>query len=193
MSDVTLDADAQTALAEFRGTPEQATAALNAKAEAYRKASTPTPATPSAAARVELDRLARSVDFRAKMDAGNPEARKTFSDLCAAVAAGDPAGDALAGGPELPADHIETTSGGELSTRALRREAEGLLSQGFGPDVVQQVISGKPVSAGEREAATRLRSMRLGDANFVRNYLAGSAAERLEMGLINVILSGAAA
>jgi hypothetical protein len=184
-----VDADAATAPAEFRGTPEQATAALSAKAAAYKASTTPAPTTPSAAARVELDRLSRSADFQAKFDSGDPSARKTFSDLCAAAAAGDPATDALAGGPELPADHIETTANGELSSRALRREAEGLLGQGFGRDVVEQMISGKPVSAAEREAATRLRSMRLGDPAYVQRYLQGSAAERLEMGLISTILA----
>jgi hypothetical protein len=171
------------------GSPESAGKALDAMAVAYKASTTSAPTTPSAAARVQLDTLSRSADFRAKLDAGNPEARRTFADLCAAVAAGDPAADALAGGPELPSDHIETTANGELSSRALRREAEGLLSQGFGLDVVEQMISGKPVSAAEREAATRLRSMRLGDPAYVQRYLQGSAAERLEMGLISTILA----
>jgi hypothetical protein len=184
-----VDADAATALAEFRGTPEQATAALNAKAAAYKASTTPAPTTPSTAARVELDRLSRSQDFQSKFNAGDLGAKKIFSDLCAAVAAGDPAADALAGGTELPADHIETTSGGELSSRALRREAEGLLSQGFGPEVVKQMINGAPVSAAEKEAAVRLRAMRLGDPAFVRAYLGGSAAERYEMGLLAVVIS----
>ena len=40
-----VDAEAATALAEFRGTPEQATAALNAKAAAYKASTTPAPTT----------------------------------------------------------------------------------------------------------------------------------------------------
>jgi hypothetical protein len=186
MTDVIFD---DAALADFKGSPEQATAALNAKAAAYKASTTPAPTTPSTAARIELDRLSRDAGFQSKWNSGDPSARKTFSDLCAAAAAGDPAKDALAGGPELPADHIETTANGELSSRALRREAEDLLSQGFGRDVVEQMIAGKPVSAAEREAATRLRSMRLGDPAYVQRYLQGSAAERLEMGLISTILA----
>jgi hypothetical protein len=184
-----VDADAATALAEFRGTPEQATAALSAKAAAYKASTTPAPTTPSAAARVELDRLSRDAGFQSKRNSGDPEARRTFSDLCAAAAAGDPATDALAGGPELPADTVETTVNGEPSSRALRREAEGLLSQGFGPEVVKQMINGSPVSAAEKEAAVRLRAMRLGDPAYVRAYLGGSAAERYEMGLLAAVIS----
>jgi hypothetical protein len=185
----TVDADAATALADFRGTPDQATAALAAKAAAYKASTTSAPTTPSTAAQVELDRLSRSQDFQSKFNAGDPGARKTFSDLCAAVAAGDPAADALAGGPELPADHIETTANGELSSRALRREAEGLLSQGFTPEVVKQMINGSPVSAAEKEAAVRLRSMRMGNSDFVKLYLGGDAAAKNEMTLLSTIIA----
>jgi hypothetical protein len=189
-----IDADAAIALAEFRGTHEQATAALAAKAEAFCKASTPTPTTPSTAARVQLDALSRSAEFRAKLDAGDPATRRQFSDLCAAVAAGDAVADALASGPEMPADHIETVVSGELSSNALRREVAALRDAGFGADVIKQVVEGgAPVSPAEREMATRYRAMRLGDAAWVDRYMKGGLAERREMTLISTILSGAAA
>jgi thiamine monophosphate kinase len=189
MNDVTLDANAQTALAEFRGTPEQATAALNARAAAYKASTTPTPTTPSTAARVQLDALTRNADFRSKLDAGDPATRRQFSDLCAAVAAGDAVADALAGGPEMPADHIETTVSGELSSNALRREVEALQSRGVGNDIIKQMVTGSPVSAAEKEAAVRLRSMRMGNSDFVKLYLGGDAAAGLEMTLLSTIIA----
>jgi hypothetical protein len=189
MTDVVITPEAATALAEFRGTHEQATAALAAKAAAYKAATTPAPTTPSTAARVQLDALSRSADFRSKLDAGDPATRRQFSDLCAAVAGGDAVADALAGGPEMPADHIETTVNGELSSNALRREVEALRSRGVGDGIVKQMVTGSPVAAAEKEAAVRLRSMRMGNSDFVKLYLGGDAAARLEMTLLSTIIA----
>jgi hypothetical protein len=175
----------------FAMTPAEATAALMQKSEAYnasQRGPMP-PANSSAGARLQLDALTRSTDFQAKLAAGDPSTRRQFADLCAAVASGDATADALAPAPELPADVIETTTTGQLSTNALRREVADLRRAGFGDDVIRQMVDGRPVSATEKEMAVRLRALRLGDAAFVARYLAGDAAARLEMGHLSILIA----
>jgi hypothetical protein len=191
MNDVTLDADAMTALAEFRGTPEQATAALAQRKASYDAAQLgpPPPAASSASARLQLDRLSRDGEFQSKLNVGNPEAVKLFRDLCSAVASGDATADALAPAPEPPGDHIETVTTGQLSQSALRREVEGLRSMGFGDAVIKQMIDGQPVSAAERQMAVQLRAQLLGNQDYARRYLSGDVACRIEQTLLATLIA----
>jgi glutamine synthetase len=82
---------------------------------------------------------------------------------------------------------------GQLNTRNRGDAVAGLRELGMDNETVQQAIDGGAVSAHEVAMARQAKAMRLADSAWTTRYLAGGLAEKREMGLLNVILSGAAA
>jgi hypothetical protein len=182
-----INADAATALAEFRGTPEQATAALAAKAAAFRPAPSATPQD-AAGARARLDQLVSSESWYAKFKGGDREAKAEWTRLNAVIAESDPIANALAGKETAP-PMMEVVFGKELPSRALSAAVADLREAGFPDDAIRHAVQGHLVSHQEHEAATRLRANRLSDPVWVANYLKGCPAEVRESKLLSVIIN----
>jgi hypothetical protein len=171
---VILDADAMTALAEGRGTPEQATARLAQMTAEYQKANTPVPTSDRGAARAELDALGNDPNWRAAFFRGSPAARQQFSELAAKAAGGDETAAVLAG--DIPSPEIEITGsavGGRITTRAMAVEVGALRESGLNDDTIRQIVDGTPASAAEVAMARRYREMRMSDPAWTARYLKG--------------------
>jgi hypothetical protein len=175
------------------GSPDAAGKALDALVAKYRG---PAPsATPgdSIGAKARLSALAADPDWSKAFFSGDQAARAEFTRLTAQVAAGNPTADALAGAKPSETFELETTVAGQLNTRNRADAVAGLRELGLGDDVVAQAIDGASVSPHEVAMARQAKAMRLSDKAWTDRYLAGGIAEKREMGLLNVILSGVAA
>jgi hypothetical protein len=191
MTDVTLDADATAALAQFRGSPEQATLALAEKSAAFQKANTPTPSTDSGAARAQLESLSATASWRDKFFSGDQATRAQFAELTAKIATGNATADVIAG--PVPSQMFETTTNGELNTRNRADAVAGLQEIGLDAASVLQAIEGAEVGPHEIAMAKQAKAVCLGDEGWVSRYMKGGFAERRTLTLINTILAGAAA
>jgi hypothetical protein len=168
-------------------TPAEATAALVAKAAAYHAPRGPAPpAGTTIAAKAHLEALTSDPAWSAKFFAGDIEARKTFSELTAKIADGNPTADALAG---APTSEVEVTIGKELNSRNRADAIAGLRSLGMDDATVVQAIDGAEVGEHERTMAQMAKNLRLSDSAWTERYLKNDLSARREMTLINTILS----
>jgi hypothetical protein len=193
MTDVVLDAAAMTALAEGRGTPEQATAALAQKAAEFRKASTLAPTSDAGAAKQRLDSLVNDFAAAKAFWDGNVAVRREVAELHQRIANGFPTADAIAGAKSSEGFEFETTFRGEMNSRTRADAVASLRSLGMDDPTVLQAIDGAPVSPQEVAMAKMLKAARLSDAAWTDRWLKGGLLERSEMTKINVILSSVAA
>jgi hypothetical protein len=172
------------------GSPEAAGRALDGLVAKYRGPPPSATPTDSIGAKARLDALVKDPAWAKSYWDGNPSARREFSELTEKIANGNPTADALAGAP--PAE-IEITVGGQLNSRNRAEAVAGLRELGMDNQTVLQAIDGATVSAHEVTMARQAKAMRMSDSAWTARYMAGGLAEKREMGLLNVILSGAAA
>jgi hypothetical protein len=191
MADMSYDTMIEVAEAKADGGTVSAGKALDAMSRAYSKATTPVPVTDSAQAKAQIESLSHDKVWREAFLRGSAAERAQFATLTARAAAGDPAAEALAGDLPPPGGMEITGSavGGKIPARALASEVNALRSAGISDGAIQQLLDGYAMSAHEIEAVTRLKSMRLGDPEFVARYLKGGWSERREMTLIAAVLS----
>jgi hypothetical protein len=174
------------------GSREAAARALDAMTRLHAKANTPTPTTDVGQARAAIESLSSSSEWRERFFRGDPQARREFGELTAKVVAGDQTASALAGDPLPAADTVELTGsvlGGRIPARALASEVASLRSAGISDGAIAQLLDGHAMTPYEVEAVSRYKSLRLGDPEFTKRYLAGGWAERREMTLISMVLS----
>jgi hypothetical protein len=175
------------------GSPDAAGKALDALVAKFRGPAPSATPTDSIGAKARLSALAADPDWSKAFFSGDQTARAEFTRLTAQVAAGNPTADALAGAGPAETFELETTVAGELNTRNRADAVAGLRELGMDNQTVLQAIDGAAVSAHEVAMARQAKTMRLSDKTWTDRYLAGGLAEKREMGLLNVILSGAAA
>ncbi len=180
--------DATAALAEMRGTPEQATQALAAMTAAYRgpgpKVEPSDPA--EAAARLEL--LASDKDFGIRLLAGDHTARAEFGRLTELAASVSPVDLAMIG--VVPEGYVSfSNSDSEASLREMAPAAADLLLAGVSPEAVRQVLEDREVTASEHHAVKQLRDQKFGDATWRAALMAGDWNARRDLTLINIVLS----
>ena len=70
-----------------------------------------------------------------------------------------------------------------MGTATMLREA------GIERDVIQQVLTGGPVSAEERATAESVKSKLMGNADWSKKWLAGDAEAKQQMMLLNIVLA----
>jgi hypothetical protein len=186
------DALPEVATAKSEGTAASAQKALDAMSTAYKTATAVTPSTDSGKAKAQLAGLTGDPEWRAAFLRGSPEHRRQFAELTAAAASGSAAAEALAGDPVALPGTPELSSHGVTPTQ-LRREIGALRTSGLNDDVIAQILNGHEVNPGEVAAARELKSMLLGDRQFVAKYLANDWNAVRQMRLIATILSGTAA
>jgi hypothetical protein len=192
MADIDYNNLLEVAEAKVDGGVVSAGKALDAMTRLHAKANTPTPTTDVGRARAAIESLSSSSEWRQRFFSGDQTARREFSELTAKVVAGDQTAAVMAGDPLPAADTIELTGsvlGGRIPARALASEVASLRSAGISDGAVQQLLDGYAMSPSEVEAATRYKSMRLGDAEFTARYLAGEWSAVREMRLLAMILS----
>jgi hypothetical protein len=169
-------------------TPEQATAALEAKATALRPSSSATPGTAAEAAQ-RIDALAKDSGFFNRLMSGNVEARREFSNLTRLISEGDRAGDVLAGIAQVP--EFEVTSGNQLNTHKTIVAVEALREVGLGETGISELLHDETShSAADVATAARAKVEMLGSEEFRRRYLAGDPEARRMMLVANTILVG---
>jgi hypothetical protein len=207
MTEVAVDHDSA-AFQELRLSPDAATALLAQKAaafsvsearalagqtaEAERAARAAAPTGDSAAARARLSELSSSQEWRTAFFNGDPQARKDFGELTAAIADGNTVDDVLAGAGPV-SQLIETTTAGQLSSRNTAIEIDHLRQIGLNDKTIAQVFKGGSVTPAEREMARVTKEMRLGDPDWSARWMKGGWAKRREMTLLNTVLSASVA
>ena len=178
----------QNMLQEMRLPPDVATGLLEQKARAFSAseahalaqktteaelaASAVAPVGDSAAARARLSELTASHEWRTAFFNGDQQARKDFTELTAAVAAGATVDDVLAGAGPV-SQLIEITTTGQLSTRNTAIEVDHLKQLGLNEKTIQQVFKGGSVTPAEREMARVTKEMRLRRPGLVRPVAEG--------------------
>jgi hypothetical protein len=209
MTEGATDPTTSVAFQEYRGDPGMATAALEAKATAFKAAerlnaqteaslldqqarSAPQPAADSGASRAKLAELSADPAWRDAFFRGDVEARRTFSELNASIAAGSTVSDVLAGADASGAEYTMLAPG-QLSARVTALEIQHLKSLGLNEATVRQIFEGGPVSAQEVAMATQVKAMRLSDSAFVQRFMSNEFSAKREMLLLNSIISAAGA
>jgi hypothetical protein len=134
----------------------------------------PTLADVRAAARAELDGLAKNETWTKAYLAGDHNARADFVRLTELASRQEPG--TLTTGPTLEAQRSE--------------QADYCESIGLSPGVVQQVREGIPESQMTYKQALGLRRQWMSDPQWVSRYMAGGHKEREQMLLANIIISG---
>jgi hypothetical protein len=208
MTEVAVDSGSA-AFQELRLSPDQASAALAAKATAFQAAerlnlatatalsakAAPVAAPASAdsnASRARLAQLSADPKWRDAFFRGDVEARRTFSELTASIASGSVVSDVLAGADASGAEYTLVASN-QLSPRATGLEIAHLRELGLNDATIKQAFDGGTITPAEREAAKVSKQLRLDDADWSARYLRGCWAEKREMAHLNLIISGASA
>lgn len=140
-------------------------------------------------AQARLAELQQSQEWIGRLMSGDPKARGEFDAIHQMIAGADDQVDrAIAGNadPVLGEVAIE----GELSTRQTAEAITGLRELGLRDEVVAEAIRGAVYPESVVRQAADLKRTRMSDPEWTKKFLAGSAAERREMTLMNVILSG---
>jgi hypothetical protein len=173
-------------------TPEQATAFLKAKADAFRPPPSATPATASEAA-ARLHVLAKDSAFYSRLMNGNAEARRELANLNRMISEGDRPADVLAGrGEPSP---FELTSGNELNTHKTIVAVEALRAVGLGENTIHDLLTDESHFTAEDVAiAARAKVEMLGSKEWRERYSQGDPEACRMMAVANSILvSGIAA
>jgi hypothetical protein len=167
--------------------PAEATAALNA----METANNPAPAlVPQDAqdARAQLNLLSADPNWSRALFAGDRAVRDQFEKLTKMVSDADVVGDAIAG-IEEPQQIFETTTGGQLPSRAVKAVIDDMRLAGISDGSIEEALRGTPVTAREYAAVTALQAAKHGDPVWVKNFLAGNYAEKREATLMAIVLS----
>lgn len=168
MTDTTVDV--------WNMTPDQATAALDEMATAFKASQgEPTP-------QQQLDEKFADPKFRAKLDAGSTVARTEFDQLVTAAAASDPVKAAMTNSlPEIP----------DSSLLQMATAAGWLRDLGLSENVVEETLSGKAARPKEVALAKQWRADHEADPEWVKRLLAGGDKEKRELALANIIIVNA--
>lgn len=135
-----------------------------------------------------LDALATDPAWVGKFFAGDVEARQQFGDLTAAAALRDDHANALADEP-APDPEFKVYAQDELTARDLAGVIQDFRLQGISDAAISDLLSGKSASKQEYISVQKLQHMKFGDAEWVKRYLAGGAAERREATLMAMIVT----
>ncbi len=144
------------------------------------------PQTP-AQARALLAQRSADPDFLRELEAGNADTKKEFARLTELIAQADPAADAIAGID--PQDIVNTTIEGEISQRATLSATADLRDAGIPDGAIEELLTGRPVSAAEVKFTKKFQAMRHGDPKWVERLLSGDYEARRELTLMTIILN----
>jgi hypothetical protein len=139
-------------------------------------------------ARVRLDALTGSSEWRDKLMAGDVAARKEFQDLTELIAAADPI-DAILSGVVPATTQIDLSNGNAASYSDMAKAVPELRSIGLGDDVIRQVLTDQPVSRAEHAQVKNWHDRALKDRAFTERYLSGDPEAMRLMTLASVVLS----
>lgn len=157
-------------------TPEQAAAQLNEMATAYRATQ---PADPQA----ELNKAYADPKFQEKLNAGSPEARAEFDRLVAAAADQNPVAAAMSGTlPDVPSSE----------QRLMASTASWLGEMEMPGAVIEQALSGRPVSQAEFDLVRAHREKLLNNAEWTKRLLAGDLEARQQLVAMNIVIANGA-
>jgi hypothetical protein len=120
--------------------------------------------------------------------AGGGAQVRELHEVLTAKAGGDAIGQIIDGTAKLP--EFETLTNGELSTYKQMVAAAHLREIGVPDNSIRQLLEGKPVSKAEYAAVAKLKADRMGDAEFVKKWLAGDRQAHIEMTQIGIVLAG---
>jgi hypothetical protein len=141
------------------------------------------PATPpanAAEASTRLETLKNSVDYTAKLLAGDPYAAKEFHDLHVMIDSGDNVDSAMKGIlPDVPDSQLKMMAG----------TAEMLRDKGFTPLSIRETLEGKEATQAEVAQATAWKNQRMRSPEFIKQYLSGEPDAVRQMLVADIILS----
>jgi hypothetical protein len=137
----------------------------------------------------QLDALSSDPAWTERFFAGDVEARRQFGELTAAAALRDDHANALADTP-APDSEWKVYGPNELPARDLATVIQDFRMQGIGDGAISDLLAGRQLPKEEYIAAKQLQHMRLGDAEWVKRFMNGGAAERREATLMAMIIVG---
>jgi hypothetical protein len=170
--------DTATALAEMRGTPEQATAALAAMTAAYRGAPPPDVPTDAAGAAARLELLASDKDWGTRVLRNDVTAKAEFARLTQLSSTLSETELAMIG--HVPSGYVHFNSASEAGLPEMAVAAADLLAVGISPDSIRQLLDDREVSAEEHRAVKHLHDQRFSDKAWTDRYMSGDQAARRE-------------
>jgi hypothetical protein len=176
-------------------TPQQASERLQSMKPAptptgwaERKVATLTPGQ----ARIALAELQADEKWTQRFLDGGLKERKQFDELAAKkneAADGQLVEIAMRHGVEAAPLIPEVTFDGALNTAKLANVIADLRDHGLEDDHISEAFDEeRTIDRATHDAVKRLEQQRLGDAEYVKRYLAGGAAEKREMALIRIAL-----
>jgi hypothetical protein len=141
---------------------------------------------PQAAAK--LADLMNSAEWREKYLSGAGPAVRSYNELAQKKSEGADRLDKIVDGTAEP-PWFETTTGGQITTRAAMQTAEQLKNFGLNEAAVKQALAGTPVSRQEFDAVKDLRADRMGNKEWAAKLLSGDRETTKEFTLMNVVIS----
>lgn len=179
--------DAAAALAEMRGTPEQATEALAAMTAAYNGAPPPAVPTDAAGAAARLELLASDKDWGVRLLSNDVAARAEFARLTELSSTLSETDLAMIG--HVPPNYVHFNSASEAGLPEMAAAAADLREVGISPDSIRQLLDDREVSADEYQMVKHLHDQRFSDKAWTDRYMKGDLAARREATLMAIVLS----
>jgi hypothetical protein len=175
------------------GSPAEATAALAAMKPAPPAVDLSTPANiatmSSAQAAARLDGLKKDPTWQRRFLDNSPPVWREYNELSTKAAeTGDARFEAALVYDLKTAPPFETTYDGEMSTRQLAEIIAQMRNDGLDEAHIREWRANEPIEKKWQDAAKRLRQQRFADPQYVDRWLKGSAVEKREQLLIEIIL-----
>ncbi len=170
-------------------TPEQATAKLNEMTAAYRGAPPSANPTTPQEAKLKLESLTQSQEWREQLLSGNVEARRLFTSLTEMASQATDRLDNVLADKATPQPFEVTTPEQPLSTRDLQSGIDGLRERGLDDDVIREIMGDRVASKAEHNEVREFRRKRMGDAEWRKRLLAGDHEAMRELTLMSAVLS----
>jgi hypothetical protein len=145
----------------------------------------------SAQARLRRDQLLKNPDFQQRYLSDSKKEVDQINDLIAkeGEAAAARLDAALAHGDETAPLIPEVTFDGALNSAKLAKVVDHLYEAGLEPSHIREAFDeDMTIDFDTYAAVLQLQQQRFGDADYVKRYLAGGAAEVREMALIHIVL-----
>ena len=137
------------------------------------------------AATVRLTELQASAEWRDKVLAGDPAATREFKAITQRIAQGDD--ESL---PGVAEDGQTILREGQISRSDAVDAIAHLREMGLSDEVIAEAFAGSLNSAEVVQRTHALYKQRMSDQEWAKRLLAGGMAERRELALMSVILSG---
>jgi hypothetical protein len=163
-------------------------AALSANFHAAQAPAPPAEIKSAADAVVARAALSKDPAFVQKYMTGDAGARRQMAALNALLAGADES--LLARSGASPPEGYVKEPGVTAGWREMAAGAGALRELGISEAAIAQVLQDQPEARVFHDMARQRKAERMGDADWLKRYLTGEFAERKEMTLINIILSG---